>query len=525
MPPRRSRGGRQESPQGEQRNSRDGEEQKIVWGWPLPKEIRQALKGGVREKSPAELLTELSNPGLLLQRYIPYPKQGPKDRDNVQIFQAQINIWLWKPDKKSFKNDAWRAAEVAVRSLYQARSGAGQLSDCLNYLHTRSQMMKEAFLRQGYQTCTFTRKVAWRLVVGLGLPSPLETGITLHHLYGFPYLPGSAIKGVTRNWRLQQIADELKIPRLSAQQINRWKNEQHYGATPWERLEQLLMTPLPENFKDEKRRREIEKRIRQRYESLQEALGGEYLRTLKELGSLSKGDPELPPLETLKPCIQDFSNAFGNTESKGEIIFFDAFPERLVTEDNEPIVELDVMNPHYGNYYMGKKDAKGNFIPPADWLSPVPVFFLTVRQGTRFIIRLAGRDQNLLNRVEGWVKEALQEFGIGAKTRAGYGELTEASAQSLGGTARATLSAATADPTPSLETAIARWHARDMGTLPQLIEQLSKIPDAARRQQLAHQLQQKLKEAGKWTRNYQSKPWYQTLEKLMGGSPSEPSQS
>jgi CRISPR-associated protein Cmr6 len=525
MPPQRSRGRRPISPRDERERPRKQEEH--IWVWPLPKEVGEAIGGSRCEGNPAVFLKKISNPALMLQRYIPYPKKGKPGQPLENILQIGAADWRWelKLNGGSLKNAAWQAVEEALHTLYRS-SADHDPAKYLENLHLRAQAVEEALKHLGYTCCPpISVRVEWRLVIGLGLPSPLETGITLHHLYGFPYLPGSAIKGVTRNWRLQQIADELKIPRLSAQQINRWKNEQHYGATPWERLEQLLMTPLPENFKDEKRRREIEKRIRQRYESLQEALGGEYLRTLKELGSLSKGDPELPPLETLKPCIQDFSNAFGNTESKGEIIFFDAFPERLVTEDNEPIVELDVMNPHYRDYYMEEKDAKGNFIPPADWLSPVPVFFLTVRQGTRFIIRLAGRDQNLLNRVEGWVKEALQEFGIGAKTRAGYGELTEASAQSLGGTARATLSAATADPTPSLETAIARWHARDMGTLPQLIEQLSKIPDAARRQQLAHQLQQKLKEAGKWTRNYQSKPWYQTLEKLMGGSPSEPSQS
>ena len=39
----------------------------------------------------------------------------------------------------------------------------------------------------------------WRVVVGLGTDSVYETGITLHHIYGFPYIPASAIKGVTRN--------------------------------------------------------------------------------------------------------------------------------------------------------------------------------------------------------------------------------------------------------------------------------------------------------------------------------------
>jgi CRISPR-associated protein Cmr6 len=37
-----------------------------------------------------------------------------------------------------------------------------------------------------------------RLVVGLGLPSPLETGFLLDRLTGCPYLPGSSVKGLLR---------------------------------------------------------------------------------------------------------------------------------------------------------------------------------------------------------------------------------------------------------------------------------------------------------------------------------------
>src|SRR5260370_35297958 len=44
----------------------------------------------------------------------------------------------------------------------------------------------------------FSLEVDWRMVVGLGGESVLETAITLHHLYGIPFIPGSALKGLTR---------------------------------------------------------------------------------------------------------------------------------------------------------------------------------------------------------------------------------------------------------------------------------------------------------------------------------------
>ena len=39
-----------------------------------------------------------------------------------------------------------------------------------------------------------------RLVAGLGGASVFETSMTLHHVYGIPYLPGSSIKGLVRSW-------------------------------------------------------------------------------------------------------------------------------------------------------------------------------------------------------------------------------------------------------------------------------------------------------------------------------------
>lgn len=38
----------------------------------------------------------------------------------------------------------------------------------------------------------------WRLVVGLGSESVLESSMMLHHLYGFPYVPATSLKGIAR---------------------------------------------------------------------------------------------------------------------------------------------------------------------------------------------------------------------------------------------------------------------------------------------------------------------------------------
>lgn len=42
----------------------------------------------------------------------------------------------------------------------------------------------------------------WRFIIGLGGASVYDTGITLHHTYGIPYIPATSIKGVVRSWRI-----------------------------------------------------------------------------------------------------------------------------------------------------------------------------------------------------------------------------------------------------------------------------------------------------------------------------------
>jgi len=53
----------------------------------------------------------------------------------------------------------------------------------------------------------FSAETASRLLIGLGNPSVLENNLTLHHIYGFPYIPGSAIKGMLRNYFIKNYFD------------------------------------------------------------------------------------------------------------------------------------------------------------------------------------------------------------------------------------------------------------------------------------------------------------------------------
>jgi CRISPR type III-B/RAMP module RAMP protein Cmr6 len=71
--------------------------------------------------------------------------------------------------------------------------------------HIDTQLVENVYKRwqsaiTAMQAQYFTATTAWHMVVGLGGETVLETDLTLHHLYGIPFIPGSALKGLTRSY-------------------------------------------------------------------------------------------------------------------------------------------------------------------------------------------------------------------------------------------------------------------------------------------------------------------------------------
>jgi len=69
-----------------------------------------------------------------------------------------------------------------------------------SYVKNISNKHEDTINRLEIKTDSVILKPDWRLIIGLGRPSVYETSITLHHVYGIPYIPGSAFKGVIRNF-------------------------------------------------------------------------------------------------------------------------------------------------------------------------------------------------------------------------------------------------------------------------------------------------------------------------------------
>lgn len=270
------------------------------------------------------------NPGLLFERCVPLIAGMSEDEAKGIKSQVLDRIVL--------------AAQKADKEL---------LKECL------ARWKKAA---QSISASPFSLKTEWRLVAGLGRKGQLEVGFTFHR-YGFPYLPGSSVKGIARAMALAELCEA-------------W--EDGPDLTGWD---QLL-------------NQEDEKKYKKAFESQCPTAPAEIVR-----------------------LASDFRTVFGTQECAGWAIYLDAMPEKA------PTLEVDIMNPHYSEYYQG-------MAAPTNWQKPIPVPFLTCAKDTIFWFAVGWRGpvdpegQRMQALAQAWLLHGLTRLGAGAKTNAGYGFFT-----------------------------------------------------------------------------------------------------
>lgn len=100
----------------------------------------------------------------------------------------------------------------------------------------------------------------------------------------------------------------------------------------------------------------------------------------------------------------------GEEAEQGDLIFLEGIPTV------PPQVERDVINPHFSDYYTGRSE-------PGEMVSPRPFFFLALGRESRYAFGIASRsgDASSVEQGAAWLRNGLQELGVGAKTSAGYG--------------------------------------------------------------------------------------------------------
>lgn len=217
---------------------------------------------------------------------------------------------------------------------------------------------------------TFELVLASRMLIGHGNPSATDVGLTFHRTWGTPIIPGQALKGL-----LAHYVDAL------------------YGPTnpdvlPWEQLEA--------------------ERQRADWQGVVWDRNGR--RTSRGPGVLYRaifGAPESEQDALMRP------HGFESGATSGEVVFHDALYVPQGAHDTP--FAADVLTVHQQNYY---RKAGGTF--PNDYDAPIPVSFLTVRPGVRFLFTLSGPAdaRQVASRL---LQDALCGWGIGGKTSLGYG--------------------------------------------------------------------------------------------------------
>ena len=276
--------------------------------------------------------------------------------DNFSLKLNKLPNYEFKDDKIHFK--FYQQEEKKNREILKPFYSIKPIFslNLINQISKDEQSSAKSLFKNEFSFRTIKFKPNWRLIVGLGGESVYETSITLHHIYGIPYITASSIKGVVRSYIINTVFGQEDLKFAEGQAIEDKSFCDIFGC--------------PAEIKIEK---------------------------------------------------QKFQSFYAKTEGKkkgdrmGKIIFFDSFP---ITE---PKIEVDIMNPHYPKYYGGDE-------APTDTQNPTPIPFLTVaKTDFQFII---GTKYGLIDdfqlqgkTISQWLKEALANNGIGAKTAVGYGRM------------------------------------------------------------------------------------------------------
>jgi CRISPR-associated protein Cmr6 len=143
-------------------------------------------------------------------------------------------------------------------------------------------------------------------------------------------------------------------------------------------------------------------------------LPGSTIKGLVHAAAVLVGSGELAGDHVLWANEEALTRVFGKQDQQGAFVFFDALPAQW------PVLEVDVMTPHHSKY----NDGSGAFA--ADWDEPVPVHFLRIKAGTRFLFwfgpRLGASIEDGVDAAVGrLLTTALDWLGAGAKTSSGYG--------------------------------------------------------------------------------------------------------
>jgi CRISPR-associated protein Cmr6 len=285
--------------------------------------------------------------------------------------QALHNVGT--PDHVGLAYDAWTPVEDNDGKVPDARRAQWlgdleRISIAPDYARSFKRW-KTSFSAPGDRAFELT--LASRLLVGHGNASAIDVGLTVHHTWGIPVIPGSALKGLVAHY-VDATYGPTDASRKPWEQQGDERVRADYQGVTWNR-------------------RRIERGPGVIYRAL-------------------FGAPDAREDSTMR------QNGFQAGAAAGLVTLHDALYVPGSLADNRPF-SADVLTVHQKDYY----DSGGRSLPN-DYDSPNPVAFLTVRPGARLLFALSG-PPDWTELAEQLLRVAMEQWGVGGKTSAGYGRL------------------------------------------------------------------------------------------------------
>jgi CRISPR type III-B/RAMP module RAMP protein Cmr6 len=296
----------------------------------------------------------------------------------------------------------------SAKNIAQALQDTGRIKPLLQVNSVRTaQFLADLDKSYAGRVMTFEATLGARLMVNLAGGVVENAGIALDRCFGLPFIPGSAVKGIARSQAL------------------------------WE---------IHETKSDDKRR----------LLKLAMLLFGYGANDIKGKGDFAWAGGAANARETAKEI--------GANDFKGCACFLPAYPT------TPPTLVVDMVNPHYPEYYRGKRQRA------TDDENPVPNYFPAVEAGSAFGFAVllnrtpenaALPTEDLLAQAKAWLQRAVTHKGVGAKTAAGYGwfELGRRTPRTVAApeppaTGASTASRPEAPPISPADAVIAKWRGK-----------------------------------------------------------------
>ncbi|MCL6663372.1 MULTISPECIES: type III-B CRISPR module RAMP protein Cmr6 [Paenibacillus] len=263
----------------------------------------------------------------------------PKDTGEILSRKPKADhLWYLLHYNQDISFDKYKNVKFGKQKKSYTKQTLVQMIQVAEAAEKRKESMLK-LLESSYYFKILRLKDTSLILHGLGSSHVNESSLTIHPVYGVPYIPASSIKGVVRRWFLDALLEG-----------------------------------------------------------------------------------EATNLATNKGIIGVLGRAlFGSEDGQGIVQFYDMlFYNRLE-------IKLDVLTPHFGEYYANKE-------LPSDTKNPVPNTFyaasvhsvqlmLTVdkRKLATIASELSVLPEPLMEVLSYWISAAFKELGVGSKSSSGYG--------------------------------------------------------------------------------------------------------